>query len=74
MSLKGEHKMIENDFLQASGLLKHDLVWSEDFEAIRLDLADYLENRSRLGAANHPSLISMVHQLLATENDLAIGD
>ena len=72
MSLKQEHQTITTDFLQAAGLLRHDLVWSEDFDAIRLDLADYLENHSRLGAANHPALISMVKKLIATENDMSI--
>lgn len=72
MSLKQEHQTITTDFLQAAGLLRHDLVWSEDFDAIRLDLADYLENHSRLGAANHPSLVKVVKRLIADENDMSI--
>jgi len=72
MTLKSEHNRIESDFKQAAGLLRHDLVWSEDFDAIRLDLADFLERVSVLGVANNPSLVKVVQQLLATENDLSI--
>jgi len=72
MTLKSEHNRIEADFKQAAGLLRHDLVWSEDFDAIRLDLADFLERVSVLGVANNPSLVKVVQQLIATENDLSI--
>jgi len=72
MTLKSDHARIESDFQQAAGLLRHDLVWSEDFDAIRLDLADYLDRTSVLGVANNPSLIKVVQHLLATENDLSI--
>jgi hypothetical protein len=73
MTLKSEHNRIEADFQQAAGLLRHDLIWSEDFDAIRLDLADYLERVSTLGVANSPSLVSLVQHLLATENDLSVS-
>lgn len=72
MSLQTEHRRIENDFKQAAGLLRHDLVWSSDFDAIKNDLADYLDSTARLGAANNPSLISVVNKLIAVENDLTI--
>lgn len=72
MSLRREHQRIEDDFKQAAGLLRHDLVWSEDFEAIRLDLADYLDSQSSAGVANHATLIKLVQKLIATENDLSI--
>lgn len=63
---------VTNDFLQAAGLLESDLVWSEDFEAIRLDLAEFLRSKADLGSANHPALISLVQKLLADENDLTV--
>jgi hypothetical protein len=63
---------ITTDFLQAAGLLESDLVWSTDFDAIRLDLAAFLRAKSALGSANHPSLISLVQHLLADENDLSV--
>jgi hypothetical protein len=63
---------ITNDFLQAAGLLEADLIWSDDFEAIRLDLATYLRAKSGLAGANHPSLISLVQHLLSEENDLSV--
>ena len=72
MSLRKEHQRIQDDFRQAAGLLRHDLVWSEDFEAIRLDLADYLDSQSNAGVANHATLITLVQKLIATENDLSI--
>jgi len=63
---------ITTDFLQAAGLLEADLIWSEDFEAIRLDLATYLRSKAALATANHPSLISLVQHLLSEENDLSV--
>ena len=63
---------ITNDFLQAAGLLQADLVWSEDLNAIRLDLATYLRAKAGLGSANHPALQSLVQHLLADENDLSV--
>jgi hypothetical protein len=72
MTLSKEHQRINDDFRQAAGLLRHDLVWSADFEAIRLDLADYLDTKSVLGVGNSLSLIKVVQHLIATENDLSI--
>jgi hypothetical protein len=63
---------LTTDFLQAAGLLEADLIWSDDFEAIRLDLATYLRSKAALASANHPSLISLVQHLLAEENDLTV--
>jgi hypothetical protein len=63
---------VTTDFLQAAGLLEADLIWSDDFEAIRLDLATYLRAKSALSSANHPSLISLVQHLLSEENDLTV--
>ena len=63
---------ITNDFMQAAGLLEADLIWSDDFEAIRLDLATFLRSKAALGSANHPSLIRLVQHLLSEENDLSV--
>jgi hypothetical protein len=65
-------KRITNDFLQAAGLLEADLIWSDDLESIRLDLATYLRARASLGSANHPALVGLVQHLLADENDLSV--
>tara|TARA_R110000764_G_scaffold97942_5_gene182119 strand:+ start:727 stop:945 length:219 start_codon:yes stop_codon:yes gene_type:complete len=70
MSLRKEHQRIQNDFRQAAGLLRHDLIWDADFEAIRLELADYLDSQSEAGVANHATLVTLVKKLIATENDL----
>jgi len=72
MSLRREHRRIQDDFRQAAGLLRHDLVWDSDLEAIRTDLADYLDSRSQEGVNNHSSLVKMVQKLIASENDLSI--
>lgn len=59
------------DYKQASGLLRHDLVWSEDFEAIRIPLADLIDHHANIG--ERPlALTAIVHNLIATENDLSI--
>ena len=67
-----EAERVTKDFLQAAGLLKSDLVWSPDFDAIREPLAEYLSSLSSLGTANHPALREIVNRLLADENDLGI--
>lgn len=72
MSLRKEHQRIQDDFRQAAGLLRHDLVWSADFEAIRSDLADYLDMKSVLGVGNSLSLVKVVKNLIADENDMSI--
>jgi len=59
------------NYKQAVGLLRHDLVWSWDLEAIRLPLADLIEFHA--DAEYHPSaLTDIVQKLIATENDLTI--
>jgi hypothetical protein len=72
MTLQREHQRIKDNFKQASGLLRHDLVWDADFESIRADLAEYLDSRSEAGVANHASLITLVNKLIASENDMTI--
>jgi|TARA_R110000772_G_scaffold73233_4_gene160182 hypothetical protein len=72
MTLAKENQRIKNNFKQASGLLRHDLVWDADFEAIRSDLAEYIDSRSESGVANHTSLINLVNKLIASENDMSI--
>lgn len=64
-------RRINADYRQASGLLRHDLVWSADFEGIRLPLADLIDLHA--DADYHPSaLTAIVRQLIADENDLTI--
>ncbi len=62
-----EFKKVRDDMSQAADLLKHDLVWSQDFEAIRVDLAEYLQAQSDLGIGNHPALLRIVARLLDAE-------
>lgn len=61
------------DFKQAAGLLDDDnLVWSQDLDNIRRDLARYISAKATLGAGNNPHLIAIVQRLIAEENDLTI--
>ena len=61
------------DFKQAAGLLDDDnLIWSNDLENIRKDLARYISAKATLGAGNNPHLIQIVQTLIADENDITI--
>lgn len=58
------------DYRQAAALLKDDLVWSGDFETIRLDLMELIEMQADLHI--YPSaLTDIVQKLIAEENDLS---
>lgn len=70
MTTRREHRRAEADFKQAAGLLRHDLIWSEDFDAIRAPLATLLEETASQGSTNPDSLRWLVRELLSTENDL----
>ena len=73
MQLRSRQNMsrVYADYRQAMGFLEHDLVWSEDFEAIRLDLAKLIRNHAADG--DFPAeLTSIVQKLIATDNDLSI--
>lgn len=64
-------RRIRADYKQAVGLLRHDLVWSSDLEAIRLPLAELIE--FHVEADFYPlTLTKVVRNLIATENDLSI--
>jgi hypothetical protein len=59
------------DYRQAAGLLRGDLVWSSDFDAIRIDLANLIATHAALD--NYPTpLTEIVRTLIADENDLTI--
>ena len=59
------------DYKQAAGLLKDDLVWSGDFDNIRLDLMELIQYHANLKV--YPAALSeIVQKLIADENDLSI--
>ena len=59
------------DYRQAAGLLRADLIWSNDFDGIRIPLANLIATHAAVG--NYPEpLTEIVQQLIATENDLTI--
>lgn len=63
------------DFSQAVSLLRdNQLVWSEDMEVIRHDLADFIQQSMSLGWWTNASLQKLVQKLISEENDLSIGD
>jgi len=58
---------------QAEGLLRDDnLVWSEDFNYIRLALADLLGKEAAMGHYARPETKKLALLLLDVENDLSI--
>ena len=59
------------DYKQAVSLLRDDLVWSGDFDNIRLDLMDLIDWHAN--ADTYPThLTEIVQKLIADENDLSI--
>ena len=70
--IRNPNHKIQLDFEQAAGLLTHDLVWSEDFESIRVPLAAFIASKAQLVAANDVTLIKLVDALLSTDNDFTI--
>lgn len=63
------------DFKQAAALLDDDeLIWDDNLDAIRRDLARYISAKAELGAGNNPHLINLVQTLIADENDITIGN
>lgn len=59
------------DYKQAASLLKEDLVWSGDFDSIRMDLAAMIERFVVADIYPEP-MTEIVQKLIADENDLSI--
>lgn len=71
VSMRSRLERYYSDYRQAAGLLRHDLVWSADFDAIRLDLADLIDFYAE--ATCYPNaLTEIVQKLISTDNDLTI--
>jgi hypothetical protein len=66
-----QRKRLEADYKQAAWLLKDDLVWSGDFDNIRLDLVELIERFIASEVYPEP-MTEIVQKLIATENDLSI--
>ena len=72
---KRTNERLYADFKQAAALLDDDnLIWDDDLNAIRRDLARYLSAKAALGVGNNPHLIQLVQTLIADENDITIGE
>lgn len=71
---KRTNERLYADFKQAAALLDDDeLIWDDNLDAIRRDLARYLSAKAALGAGNNPHLINLVQIIIADENDITIG-
>lgn len=64
-------RRLNADYKQAAGLLKDDLVWSGDFDNIRMDLMEMIERFAEADLYPEP-MTQIVHKLIADENDLSI--
>ena len=64
-------RRLNADYRQAAGLLKDDLVWSGDFDNIRLDLMELIERFVQADIYPEP-MTEIVQKLIADENDLSI--
>lgn len=59
------------DYRQAAALLRDDLVWSGDFDNIRMDLHDLIQFHA--SANYYPAVMTKIVQtLISEENDLSI--
>lgn len=64
-------RRLNADYNQAAALLKDDLVWSGDFDNIRMDLHDLIVFYA--SANYYPwAMTNIVQKLIAEENDLSI--
>jgi prophage DNA circulation protein len=61
------------DIRQAEGLLLDNcLVWSDDFESIRPQLAELMRSAAGVGEYAHPAIVKLAQAIISTENDLTI--
>jgi glutaredoxin len=59
---------LDQKFDVAIGLLMDDnLVWDDDFELIRKELAELISSKRGLGASNHPSVLAIIEKLVKEE-------
>ena len=59
------------DIKQAEGvLLDRNLVWSADFDAIRIPLAELFRSSASMGHYAHPAILQLARIIIADENDL----
>ena len=64
-------RRLNADYNQAASLLKDDLVWSGDFDNIRMDLMELIERIIKAEIYPEP-MTAIVQKLIAEENDLSI--
>lgn len=58
---------------QAEALLRdNNLVWSADFDSIRIALADLMAREASMGHYARAEVRELAHTLLSAENDLTI--
>ena len=64
-------RRLNADYNQAASLLKDDLVWSGDFDNIRLELMELIERYIQINLYPE-NITAIVQKLIAEENDLSI--
>ena len=58
---------------QAEGVLRdRHLIWSPDFESVRMPLAELMSASASMGHYAHPAILKLAAAIIATENDLTI--
>ena len=62
---------MRKDYRQAAALLKDNLVWSGDFENIRIELLELIERYIQVQLYPE-NITAIVQKLIAEENDLSI--
>ena len=69
--MRSRKTRLRADYKQAAALLADDLVWSGDFDNIRLDLMEIIHSHVRDDF--YPlAMNELVQKLIADENDLSI--
>ena len=68
--MRPRHRL-DTDYRQAGALLRDDLVWSGDFENIRVELLELIERYIEIELYPE-NITAIVRKLIAEENDLSI--
>lgn len=72
MRSRRETRRAQDDCLNAASFLRQDLVWSSDFDKIRIDLA-FLLKYEGLNSNPDPVAVKIARAVLEDEYDIAVG-
>lgn len=71
MRSRRENRMAQNDCLNAASFLRQDLVWSSDFDNIRIYLADLLRAEGR-EVSPDPVAVKIARTIMEDEYDITV--